>query len=459
MVELRTIIITGMVTGCISVISSLAVIALILRSRTRLSDTFHRIMVGLSLADIFLSLALSFGTIPSPTGRYSAEFARGNTSTCDAQGFFYLFGHASAPLYAITLQLYFLLRIKYNMPIEKLVKNVEPFLHAAPIVYGLIAAIVPLSLGSINATTWTSCYITSHPYGCRDKVPNELVSDKFELDKDKECTRGIKVDPKLLRWGFVGIPYILIFIFICVTLWMIYSAIRELELRRKEHMFLPDKPTLRASVLQENPIHERSQKLLKRAFSYLAAFTLSFINGMIFSIITWNDQYNSIYHLVVYIFYPLHGLYNLIVFLWPKVMKLREENESLLHSIIIAMQTYDRAILTNDLAAPRDDNTVSAPNNRISLMDWIGQSFRVKLFQNFVGEGPNNTQRSSDKQGVIECESKKNGLNALCLSLRESDAISFSESEKNDHTSCQSLQDNDGLSVSESESETKKCCA
>jgi len=367
MVGSNVIIITSMVTGSISVISSLTIIVLILRSDRRLSDTFHRIMVGHSLADIFLSLAISFGTIPSPKGEYAAEFARGNTSTCDAQGFFYLFGGASAPVYSLCLQLYFVLRIKYNMPIKKLVKNVEPFLHAAPIIYGLIAAIVPLSLGSINGTSTNPCYITSYPFGCDDTVPDEL-----KLNKGEECTRGVKVNARLLRWTLGGIPCILIFISLCVTTWMMYSAMRELELKKLKHMFLPSAEALRATVLKDRRIHERSHKILKRAFAYLAAFVISFINILIFTVITMTvGYYNSILHLVVWFFYPLQGLYNLIVFLWPKVMKVREQNESLSLSqnIIIAMRTYDRASLiairTYDCTASGDDITASATNNRI----------------------------------------------------------------------------------------------
>jgi len=492
LVKLRTIIITGMVTGSVSAISSLSIIVLILRSRTRFSDTFHRIMAGLSLTDIFLSLAISLGTIPSPMGQYAAEFARGNTSTCDAQGFFYIFGAASAPLYAIALQLYFLLRIKYNIAKEKLVKNVEPYLHAAPIVYGLIVAIVALSLGSINALGWGSCYIVEYPSGCKSNVVKDIALNKNE----RKCLRGDMVNPRVLRWVIFGGPYIIIFISLCITSWMMYSAMRELELQRLKYMFLPQDPSLRDSVIQERRIHERSQKILKRAFSYLAAFALSFMNGLIFAILTWAGKYSSVYHLVVYFFFPLHGLHNLIVFLWPKVMKLKEENEnfSLLQNIIIATRTYDRESLLafptrnheaskdDEVAAPRDGNTSSGSTNRSSLISWLGRSL-VKTQKFFDGQtlsiqnksSGQNTQKSSEKQDVSELES--NGLNVSCqlrnesdgLSecesnsqitschrLRNSDIISSSESENDDpDISCQSLksiQASDGLSVGESES-------
>jgi len=484
MVKLEIIIITEMVGGSISVISSLFIIVLILRSRTRFSDTFHRIMVGLSLADIFLSIALSFGTIPSPMG--AATFARGNTATCDVQGFFDIFGALSAPFYSISLQLYFLLRIKYGMEKKKLVKNVEPLLHAVPVVYGLISAIIPLSLGSINPTGYSTCFITSHPFGCSGGIANEIGSD------DSNCTRGIKVNPKLLRWVLMGIPYLIIFISICVTSWMMYFAMRELELKKKEHMFLPSNETLRISVMEEQRIHEKSQKILKRALSYLAAFALSFINILIFGIVIYTGHYNSMFHLVAVFFFSLHGLYNLIVFLWPKVIKLREDNEdiSVLKNVIIAFSTYDRTVhsiaaRTYDRAVQRHDNTASSTRNRISLNDyWLGRSLSEKSPINSTTGNLNicenemsdqNTQKNSDRKDVRHRESnglntsrhpigksdglseyKENSLISSFRSLSDSDAISLRESEKNAlNTSFQSVRDSDAPSLSEVQNESE----
>jgi len=472
MVGLKTIIITGMVTGSISIICSLTIIVLILRSTTRLSDIFHRIMVGLSLADITLSVAMSFGTVPSPKGDYAVDFARGDTSTCNVQGFFYLFGAASAPLYAITLQLYFLLRIKYDIAKESIVKNVEPFLHAAPIAYGMVAAIVPLMLGSINPTGWTSCYIVEYPSGCKSNISEEIALIK----KETRCVRGDKVDPRILRWLFFCAPHIIIFISLCITSWMMYFAMREIELRTAT--FLPIDPTLRATWIEERRLHENSQKIIKRAVSYLTAFALSFMNAMIFGIITWVGVYNSMFHLFVYIFFPLHGLFNLIVFLWPKVIQVREENENLspLKNIIIAIRTYNRESLitlgTNDHEVSSDDediaplngNSVSSSKYRISLTGWLQRLLRQKKISG------QNTKRSFDRQDVNKLENDGSShqpindsdcLNASCPSLNDSDVISFNASESasdEPNTSCQSLEEIqaiDGISVGESESESE----
>jgi len=239
-------------------------------------------------------------------------------------------------------------------------------------------------------------------------------------------------------------------------------------------------------------MHLPSQKLAKRAVSYVAAFALSFINILILGLVTWaGGEYNSIFTLYVNFFYPLHGLYNLIVFLWPKVMQLREDNEtsSLLQIISIAFRTYNRGSLiplsTNEGVTSRNCNTTSSSRNRISLSDWIGRSFRYFVRQSLSaqnGSSGQNTQKRSDMKDVNECTriglntlcqpfndsdrlsegegeggGESNGQDASCHLHRHSDGISFSESENDcpNTSSCQSLKNfqADGLSVGESESE------
>ena len=52
------------VTGSISCLSSLTIIAFILRSKS--NTIYHRIMFGLSSADIITSLAIALTTLPMP---------------------------------------------------------------------------------------------------------------------------------------------------------------------------------------------------------------------------------------------------------------------------------------------------------------------------------------------------------------------------------------------------------
>jgi hypothetical protein len=87
-------------SGSLSAISSTLIIYVILRSQTGLSSIYHRIMFGMSIADILSSVSIALSTLPMPSFmpqekdfEYRWTGPRlGNTSTCNAQGFFQTFG-------------------------------------------------------------------------------------------------------------------------------------------------------------------------------------------------------------------------------------------------------------------------------------------------------------------------------------------------------------------------------
>jgi hypothetical protein len=53
-------------TGSLSAVSSALIIYVILRSEARLSSIYHRIMFGMSLADICGSIAMALTSLPMP---------------------------------------------------------------------------------------------------------------------------------------------------------------------------------------------------------------------------------------------------------------------------------------------------------------------------------------------------------------------------------------------------------
>ena len=103
----RTYVIVQTVSSMISWISSIAIIWMIFRSYEKLSTTFHRLLLGLCIADIFSSFALSFSTLPAP-----------DIASCRAQGFFIFLGSLGAPLYTCSMCLYYLCVVKYTMKEE-----------------------------------------------------------------------------------------------------------------------------------------------------------------------------------------------------------------------------------------------------------------------------------------------------------------------------------------------------
>ena len=85
------------VTGTISFLSSSAIIYVILRSKSGIKTTYHRIILGLSIADCITSFVILLTTIPMPKNViYPFALASyGNVATCEAQGLIYIIGNVA----------------------------------------------------------------------------------------------------------------------------------------------------------------------------------------------------------------------------------------------------------------------------------------------------------------------------------------------------------------------------
>ena len=137
----QAIAIIPMFTGTISLIGSIAIMVMILRSYLRLTTCYHRILFGLSFCDIFQSIGLAVSSLPVPKGTEGILYAIGNQWTCNIQGFVYLFGATSVPLYFCGLTGYFLLAIKVGMSEENMKKYYEPIVHLVALLHGIISPI------------------------------------------------------------------------------------------------------------------------------------------------------------------------------------------------------------------------------------------------------------------------------------------------------------------------------
>eukprot|EP00979_Chaetoceros_neogracilis_P013567 scaffold3909_cov180-Chaetoceros_neogracile.AAC.1 len=87
-------IIIPMVTGSISFLSSMIIISIVLRSKSGIKTTYHRIILCMSSADCLTSLAIALTTIPMPKDIiYPFDMpSYGNIATCEAQGLIFIMG-------------------------------------------------------------------------------------------------------------------------------------------------------------------------------------------------------------------------------------------------------------------------------------------------------------------------------------------------------------------------------
>jgi len=328
-----------LVSGPISVISSTIIILMVLRSRKKLSHIYHRLMFGISVTDIIFSSGLSFSSLPAPIGTPDTWKALGNRSTCNAQGCFIMFGSAAAPAYFLSLQIYYLCKIKYQMSSEKM-RKVEPCLHGVPILLGLTAAIVPLVTDSMNPGTRGYCWLQDYPLHCI-------------TDQSVECIRGMTMT--IQRPILLVIPLLLNSVLSGIIMWMIYASVRKQDSRNGLYSFElnspcrqgTSRPRRRASFIRSQDEiltaqYQKSRKARQRIMQYFVAYVLMSLFPILDAMLYKVQSMDNLLQILVMTFYPLWGFYNLVVFILPAVKKVQERNVdfSLPRACVTAIISY-----------------------------------------------------------------------------------------------------------------------
>ncbi len=100
--------IARMTSAIISMLASIAMMTMILRSYDGLTTPLHRLLFGLCVSDILSSFASSLSTTMafSETSYYIWN-ASGNIASCDTQGFLLAFGSSAGIMYNCCLCLYY----------------------------------------------------------------------------------------------------------------------------------------------------------------------------------------------------------------------------------------------------------------------------------------------------------------------------------------------------------------
>ena len=130
-------------SSILSILGSSAIVYMILfNSKKKLGRPKNRLMLMMSFFDILASLALAISRLAMPSD-IGVRGAVGNSFTCTAQGICVWLGFA-VPFYNSSLNLFYLLSIKYSMNHDDFSKKIEPFLH-------LISISIPVSFATIFA--------------------------------------------------------------------------------------------------------------------------------------------------------------------------------------------------------------------------------------------------------------------------------------------------------------------
>ena len=308
------------------------------RNRKGLASPYSRIIFAMSIADILFSFTALISPFASPRENPDALFAIGSFKSCEVVGFFQVVGISCLVCYTVFLTYYFLKRIKYKMTPRDFAQKEEKYFHIILIVLAYSLAIASLVTESINSLVHGSiCTIGSYPEGC------EQFAD------GKPCERG---SPSKTNVLYIGSGTILATAFLALVV-ILYSFTRHVYQQERE-LDIPARGIGHASnnITEDNQEHlpneddqedvpradgESEQKeknsfiLTKQAFHqsllYVSSFALVYLPIIIAMIGTLSGQNasDSEFRFWLDTIIPLGGVFNILIYTRPKVLKLKEQ--------------------------------------------------------------------------------------------------------------------------------------
>jgi len=196
------------------------------RRTKRDRNTYHRLITGLSICDMVMSMGIFFSTWPMPEGTPNIYGAVGNTRTCTAQGFFEQIG-VSAVMYNGSLSTFYYLRVRRGWPLSRIVKA-EPWLHAIPLIFGLATMVAGLFLKLYNYGVW-DCWIAPYPLGCDESWRNGGSTN---------CERGNNAT--LYIWLFDLIPKWSSIFLVTINMWLMVPICAIAGTSHPTVLYLPE---------------------------------------------------------------------------------------------------------------------------------------------------------------------------------------------------------------------------
>jgi hypothetical protein len=294
------------ITGSMSCLSSLTIIAFILRSKS--NTIYHRIMFGLSFADIIASLAIALTTLPMPKDviyPFSGP-SYGTIETCEAQGFMYIIGSCLAFCMMAALNVYYACTLSFNVREEVFRRCIEPVIYVISIAASVISPIVLLLKADMlnPGVNDPFCVPAIYPEGCNK-------------EDDPDC-RGTPSGSRYHLLGFI-FAFTLGFVTLIVTMGSIIYTFYKREKRVKEKLKssteTTDEDESKAKELEN--AQKMTRIISKQALMYIGAFVVTWIIPML----TVVDAIGALYWVQVLrmIFQPSQGFFNMLIFFYHKV--------------------------------------------------------------------------------------------------------------------------------------------
>ena len=423
-------------TSLISILVSSKLLLLICESNKGLRAVDHRLIFGLCVADILFSLSTSTFNLIAPSATdYMTWNARGNIGTCLAQGTFYWFGITMSSFYNMSLNIYYLFVIKFEKSEEYITQKVEPFLHAGPILTASIFTTIIYTNDLINPNGSGTCLSPANllPH-CIGYKPGE-IRDGFEFP----CYNGIQNLKTWMILFFIDnlVPFtVSILCLIWIYRFIVYT---EKQMAKFDFASMIRARVQRRESIQGGAIIQQQKSVLqkilscnlkslccagwrrirnitsiassnsssglseKRILLYKAiGFFLCYILIWFWPLIIFTREFllkkekNYVLYYLHNIFVPMQGLYNLVIFITPKVIYcMKRHNSSVSQSVRMVLSLQDE-VLTDARITRRRSSLVNPLRGTIS--NDMMSNMRSRTMKKMASLRKNETRKKSPNQ-------------------------------------------------------------
>ena len=315
----------------ISIISSAIILYMILCSKHRFSTPYPRIVFGLSVGDLFMSLAILLGPFASPNGSYSNPWSVGNVHTCNVDGFLLFYGLTSVPMYLLLLSIYHYATIVRRVSKYNFYTKIERHAHIVIHLVTLVVSLYLLASKSFNPL--------GEGVGCAPvRYPQSCWSD------NTQCTRG----EHSVIIAFIS-PLLTSFI-ACIGSFVLFTLIYRHVFKSESNMNRDGNGDLQndetrcyrffslcrcKGINHEQEENEGDLQYFIRLWTresaiqaalYMWAFLITFgFTLFTFILRTFKEARNPVVIQLIFArtLWPLMGLFNLLTYIRPKVIQTR----------------------------------------------------------------------------------------------------------------------------------------
>jgi len=313
---------TSRLSGMLSTLGSLAIIYIIISDRRRkLARPKNRFMLFMSIFDSIQSIAMAVSTAGTL-----------RPWTCQIQGICIWLG-LGVPFYNSSLNLFYVMSIRYNMDSAYFSAKIEPYLHAVSIICPIAIAISYASAGLIGSVNGHICW-----------------------------TKGI---PVVYAWG---LPVMFCFIFCFLSMASVCQAVTRQSNDMQSYSFGM------AEINRNLELKETRDQAVRITFVFFLTFIFPLAQGFTYNFMS--DTVYSIFLICTMIFYPLQGFWNFIFYSQRNLEHVRKMNPEKCLLQAVREVVFDARAVADSLISRRSPRRAS-----IRLMRTLPKLQSPSLFR------------------------------------------------------------------------------